>query len=147
MNEMPSIAARPFAFEYELESIGLVVIDMQPDFLEPGGFGAALGNDASLLAETVEPTAKLLALFRKRGWPIIHTREAHKPDLSNCPPAKRLRGDGDFLRIGDEGPMGRILISGEPGWRSCPRFSRTRARRYSTNPARVHSGRCPSTRY
>ena len=112
---MPSIAARPFAFEYEPESIGLVVIDMQRDFLEPGGFGAALGNDVSLLAERIEPTAKLLALFRERGWPVIHTREAHKPDLSDCPPAKRLRGDGDFLRIGDEGPMGRILISGEPG--------------------------------
>lgn len=111
---MAIIAARPYDFELPAGGVALVVIDMQRDFLEPGGFGAALGNDVGQLAPAIEPVAQLLAAFRKRGWPVIHTREAHKPDLSDCPPAKRLRGRGD-LRIGDAGPMGRILIDGEPG--------------------------------
>ena len=90
------------------------MIDMQRDFLEPGGFGAALGNDVSRLAPAVAPAARLIAAFRRHGFPVIHTREAHRPDLSDCPPAKRTRG-GAALRIGDVGPMGRILVAGEPG--------------------------------
>jgi biuret amidohydrolase len=92
----------------------LVVIDMQRDFIEPGGFGAVLGNDVSTLHAAIAPVARLLALFRARGWPVIHTRESHLPDLSDCPPAKRTRGKPG-LRIGDVGPMGRILVRGEPG--------------------------------
>jgi biuret amidohydrolase len=111
---MPSIAAKPYEYAFDPAHLALVVIDMQRDFLEPGGFGAALGNDVSRLAPAVAPIAALLAAFRKRGLPIVHTKECHRPDLADCPPAKRSRGNGK-LRIGDPGPMGRILIDGEPG--------------------------------
>ncbi|MDR3516083.1 MAG: cysteine hydrolase [Azospirillaceae bacterium] len=107
-------AARPYPYLAPAGAIALVMIDMQRDFLEPGGFGAALGNDVTLLAPCIEPAARLLAGFRRAGLPIVHTRECHRPDLSDCPPAKRGRGRGP-LRIGDPGPMGRILIAGEPG--------------------------------
>jgi nicotinamidase-related amidase len=112
---MPAVAAaRPFAFPFELKTIALVVIDMQRDFIEPGGFGATLGNDVTLLQGIVPATARLIAAFRQAGLPVIHTRECHRPDLSDLPPAKRDRGS-PALRIGDAGPMGRILIAGEPG--------------------------------
>lgn len=106
--------AQPFPYEFDPVKTALVVIDMQRDFIEPGGFGEALGNDVSLLEKVVGPCAQLLAACRKAGMLVVHTKEAHKPDLSDCPPAKRERGSCK-LRIGDEGPMGRILISGEPG--------------------------------
>jgi biuret amidohydrolase len=108
------ILALPSPFSFEPEGIALVVIDMQRDFIEPGGFGAALGNDVSILEAAIEPVARLLGLFRAKGWPVIHTRESHLSDLSDCPPAKRLRG-APGLRIGDAGPMGRILVRGQPG--------------------------------
>jgi biuret amidohydrolase len=112
---MPSIAdAQPYAYEFPLARVALIMIDMQRDFLEPGGFGAALGNDVSRLAPAIAPAARLIAAFRFRRLPVIHTREAHRADLSDCPPAKRTRG-GAKLRIGDAGPMGRILVQGEPG--------------------------------
>jgi nicotinamidase-related amidase len=111
---MMQVPARPYPFQLDPEHTALVVIDMQRDFIEPGGFGASLGNDVALLEAIIPATAELLALFRRQNWPIIHTREAHKPDLSDCPPAKISRG-GPGLRIGDTGPMGRILIAGEPG--------------------------------
>jgi nicotinamidase-related amidase len=109
-----AIAAEPYAFALDEACVALVVIDMQRDFVEPGGFGASLGNDVSRLEAIVPIVARLLALARKRGWRVIHTRESHRPDLSDCPPAKRLRGNAE-LRIGDAGPMGRILVQGEPG--------------------------------
>jgi nicotinamidase-related amidase len=90
------------------------VIDMQRDFLEPDGFGAALGNDVSRLSAAVVPTRRVLDAARRCGMTVIHTRECHLPDLSDCPPAKRARGNA-ALRIGDPGPMGRILVAGEPG--------------------------------
>ena len=108
------IAATPFPYSFAPGKTALVIIDMQRDFVEPGGFGASLGNDVSLLHSAIQPIADLLAAWRVRGWPIVHTREAHKADLSDCPPAKRLRG-APTLRIGDTGPMGRVLIRGEPG--------------------------------
>jgi len=108
------IPAKPFAYPLDPGRTALVVIDMQRDFVEPGGFGAALGNDVTRLQAIVPAVAALLALFRKKGWPVIHTRESHLPDLSDCPPAKRGRGKPS-LRIGDMGPMGRILVRGEPG--------------------------------
>lgn len=111
---MPSIAAQPYDYCFEPDRLALVVIDMQRDFLEPGGFGTALGNDVGLLAPIVPNVARLLGAFRSRGMAIFHTKECHQPDLSDCPPAKRLRGRG-ALRIGEPGPMGRILIAGEPG--------------------------------
>lgn len=111
---MLSIDALPYAYEFPLGRTALIVIDMQRDFLEPGGFGAALGNDVRRLAPSIAPTRALLDAFRARGLPIIHTQEAHRPDLSDCPPSKLERGRGR-LTIGDVGPMGRILVSGEPG--------------------------------
>jgi nicotinamidase-related amidase len=108
------VAARPYDFVLDPARAALVVIDMQRDFIEPGGFGDTLGNDVSRLRAIVPSVAALIALFRARSLPIIHTREAHRPDLSDCPPAKRLRG-APGLRIGDMGAMGRILIAGEPG--------------------------------
>ncbi len=108
------IDARPFAYDFDLASTALVLIDMQRDFIEPGGFGETLGNDVSLLAAIVPATQAVLAAWRQAGGLVVHTREAHRPDLSDCPPAKRLRGN-PTLRIGDEGPMGRILVAGEPG--------------------------------
>ncbi|MFP5472152.1 MAG: cysteine hydrolase family protein [Gammaproteobacteria bacterium] len=108
------IDAQPFAYDFDLASTALVLIDMQRDFIEPGGFGETLGNDVSLLAAIVPATQAVLAAWRRAGGLVVHTREAHLPDLSDCPPAKRLRG-APSLRIGDEGPMGRILVAGEPG--------------------------------
>jgi len=109
-----TVDARPFAFEMPPGRTALVIIDMQRDFIEPGGFGDALGNDVSLLDAAVAPTKALLSAWRTRGWPVVHTRESHAPDLSDCPPAKRERG-APTLRIGDAGPMGRLLVRGEPG--------------------------------
>jgi len=108
------IAARPFPFPLQPGRAALVIIDMQRDFVEPGGFGASLGNDVGLLAAAIEPTRALLDAWRAQGWPVVHTRESHLPDLSDCPPAKRDRGT-PALRIGDPGPMGRLLVRGEPG--------------------------------
>ena len=82
--------------------------------LSPGGFGEALGNDVSRLSAIIPATARLIGLFRAKGWPVIHTREAHRPDLSDCPPSKIARGDAP-VKIGEEGPMGRLLVAGEPG--------------------------------
>jgi nicotinamidase-related amidase len=106
--------ARPSPFTFEPSTTALLVIDMQRDFLEPGGFGEALGNDVSQLRRTIEPTEALLRACRATGLPVIHTREGHLPDLSDCPPAKLTRGKPS-QRIGDPGPMGRILIRGEYG--------------------------------
>lgn len=108
------IDARPYSYALSERPPALVIIDMQRDFVEPGGFGDALGNDVSRLQACVPVIARLLAVARRLGLPVIHTREAHKPDLSDCPPSKRLRGDCR-LRIGDVGPMGRLLVDGEPG--------------------------------
>jgi nicotinamidase-related amidase len=111
---MGVIRARPFDFVFDRGTVGLVVIDMQRDFVEPGGFGASLGNDVSLLRAIIPTTRRLIDGFRGAGLPVIHTRECHRPDLSDLPPAKRDRGN-PALRIGDAGPMGRILIAGEDG--------------------------------
>jgi nicotinamidase-related amidase len=112
---MPTIAAaRPYPYPFPREHFALLLIDMQRDFIEPGGFGSALGNDVARLGAIVPPAARLLEGFRHAGLLVCHTKEAHRPDLSNCPPSKLRRGNA-ALRIGDRGPMGRILISGEPG--------------------------------
>src|SRR5439155_24447536 len=111
---MPSIAAQPYDYVFDPARLALVIIDMQRDFIEPGGFGAALGNDVRRLAPIVPTVAKLLGAFRELGLTVVHTKECHRPDLTDCPPAKRNRGGGS-LRIGDRGPMGRILVEGEPG--------------------------------
>nr|WP_186329759.1 cysteine hydrolase [Variovorax boronicumulans] len=109
-----AVQARPFDFPFDLATTALVIIDMQRDFIEPGGFGASLGNDVSLLEAIVPACRRTLQAWRAAGGLVLHTREAHRPDLRDCPPAKRLRGN-PHLRIGDVGPMGRVLVSGEPG--------------------------------
>ena len=111
---MPEVAARPYAYSFEPAATALVVIDMQRDFIERGGFGDALGNDVSRLAAIVPTVKDLLAWARGHGIRVVHTREGHRPDLADCPPAKRERGRLK-LRIGDAGPMGRILVDGQPG--------------------------------
>lgn len=108
------LSAEPSPVEVTWSKTALVIIDMQRDFLEPGGFGETLGNDVSQLASAVKPCADVLDAFRKAGLLVIHTREGHLPDLSDAPPAKIERG-APSLRIGDPGPMGRILIRGEAG--------------------------------
>jgi nicotinamidase-related amidase len=92
----------------------LIIIDMQRDFLQSGGFGEALGNDVSRLRVAVQPIQQVLAVARKAGLLVIHTREGHRPDLTDAPPLKVDRGDPK-TRIGALGPMGRILVRGEPG--------------------------------
>ena len=111
---MPEIAARPYPYSFEPASTALLVIDMQRDFVERGGFGEALGNDVSRLTAVVPTVRDLLGWARLHDLRVIHTREGHRPDLGDCPPAKRQRGR-PALRIGDKGPMGRILVDGEPG--------------------------------
>ena len=119
---MIDIAATPFPYPFAPGRTALVIIDMQRDFVEPGGFGASLGNDVSLLHAAIGPIQRLLTGWRTRGWPVVHTREAHLADLSDCPPAKRLRGEPS-LRIGDPGKMGRLLIRGEPGTSIIPQLA------------------------
>lgn len=111
---MAEIDALPFKFTFDPTTTALIVIDMQRDFIEPGGFGESLGNDVNRLAAIIPNVGRLLEICRKASIAIVHTQECHRPDLSDCPPAKRLRGNPS-LRIGDEGPMGRLLIAGEPG--------------------------------
>ena len=105
------VPAKPGPFAFDPETTALVIIDMQRDFLEPGGFGSALGNDVSLLSSAIEPLQKVLAAARELGMTVIHTREGHRPDMTDCPPAKFARGEF----IGTDSPKGRILIRGEYG--------------------------------
>jgi nicotinamidase-related amidase len=111
---MPAIDAEPYEFSFDPARTALLIIDMQRDFLEPGGFGEMLGNDVSQLRRTIEPNRRVLAAWRAAGLLVIHTREGHRPDLADLPPAKRIRGRSATC-IGDAGPMGRILVRGEPG--------------------------------
>ena len=116
-----AVAAEPEPIMVDFDRTALVIIDMQRDFLEPGGFGETLGNNVSLLDAAVGPCRAVLDAARQAGILVIHTREGHKPDLSDAPPAKIDRGEPS-LRIGAPGPMGRILIRGEPGHDIIPRL-------------------------
>ncbi len=111
---MAKVKAEPYEFEFEPRSCALVIVDMQRDFVDPGGFGEALGNDVSLLRKAIKPTQTVLEAARRKKMLVIHTREGHRPDLSDLPQSKKLRG---HLKtgIGDKGPMGRILVRGEYG--------------------------------
>jgi nicotinamidase-related amidase len=117
-----TIKATPFDFPMKRNALALIVIDMQRDFAEPGGFGESLGNDVSRITKIIPTVKRLIEGFRAAGLPVIHTMECHKPDLSDLPPAKRNRGNPS-LRIGDMGPMGRILIAGEPGTAILPELA------------------------
>jgi nicotinamidase-related amidase len=109
-----TIVAEPYPFAFMPAACALLIIDMQRDFLEPGGFGEMLGNDVSQLRRTIKPNQRLLAAWRARRLQVLHTREGHRPDLADLPPAKKIRGRGKKC-IGDPGPMGRILVRGEDG--------------------------------
>ena len=109
-----NIEAEPYSFELTPSKCALLIIDLQRDFMEPGGFGEMLGNDVSQLRRVIEPNQRLLGAWRAAGLPVIHTREGHRADLSDLPPAKKVRGKGKTM-IGDPGPMGRILIRGQLG--------------------------------
>jgi biuret amidohydrolase len=109
-----AVAAAPASFSLDPGAAALLVIDMQRDFLEPGGFGESLGNDVGVLRRTIDPLRRVLQATRDAGLAVVHTREGHLPDLSDCPPSKLNRG-APSLRIGDPGPNGRVLIRGEYG--------------------------------
>lgn len=117
-----TLHAQPFDYRYDLAHSALVIIDMQRDFVEPGGFGESLGNDVTQLQAIIPTCQAVLSAWRHAGGLVVHTREAHAPDLTDCPPSKRLRGN-PRLRIGDSGPMGRILIAGEPGNQIIPQLA------------------------
>ena len=117
-----SVPAVPYDFELDPESTALVIIDMQRDFVEPGGFGEALGNDVTRLQAVIPPLRRVLDAARRADMLVIHTREGHAPDLSCCPPSKLERGRG-ATRIGDRGPMGRILVRGEHGHEIVPELA------------------------
>ena len=114
MSAIQILEADPYPLSFTLAKTALLLIDMQRDFLEPGGFGELLGNDVSLLRRTIEPCQAVLKAARSAGLTIIHTREGHRPDLTDAPPSKLARGNLD-AGIGDDGPMGRILVRGEIG--------------------------------
>ncbi|WP_374319140.1 cysteine hydrolase family protein [Aquabacterium sp.] len=117
-----TVKAQPFDFALDMAHAALVIIDMQRDFVEPGGFGETLGNDVTRLQAIVPTVQRVLEAWRQAGGVVVHTREGHAPDLHDCPPAKRLRGQPS-LRIGDVGPMGRILIQGEAGHAIIPELT------------------------
>jgi nicotinamidase-related amidase len=114
MNQTVTVEAEPYPFEFVPLQCALLIIDMQRDFLEAGGFGDMLGNDVSQLRRAIAPNRQLLAAWRAAGLRVMHTREAHRPDLTDLPPTKKRRGRSKTC-IGDSGPMGRILVRGEPG--------------------------------
>jgi nicotinamidase-related amidase len=109
-----AVPAVPYDFELDPRTTALVIIDMQRDFLEPGGFGSMLGNDVTLLQSTIAPLQEVLAAARATGMAVVHTREGHRPDLADAPPAKLARGHLS-CGIGDPGPFGRVLVRGEHG--------------------------------
>jgi nicotinamidase-related amidase len=109
-----SIPAEPYDFAFDPAATALLIIDMQRDFVDSGGFGELLGNDVAPLRKVIAPIRRVLEAWRARGLLSIHTREGHRPDLSDCPPAKRARGKLE-IGIGDVGPLGRVLVRGEWG--------------------------------
>jgi len=111
---MTTVPAAPFPFTFDPAHVALLCIDFQRDFMEAGGFGESLGNDVSRLRTTIEPTRRVLDAARQHGWTVIHTREGHRSDLTDLFPSKRDRGNPS-LRIGEEGPMGRLLVRGSDG--------------------------------
>ena len=133
------IEAEPYPFEFHPAHCALLIIDMQRDFLEPGGFGEMLGNDVSQLRRTIEPEQEAAGGVARGRAATIHTREGHRPDLADLPPTKRIRGRGK-KNIGDAGPMGRILVRGEEATISSP----SSIRRGRAGDRQAGQGRVPS---
>ena len=119
---MATVDAEPYGFDFEIPTTALLMIDFQRDFVYPGGFGEALGNDTSPLLKALPPAERVLKACRAAGMFVIHTREGHRPDLSDLPPAKKVRGRGK-ITIGDEGPMGRLLVRGQRGHEIVPELA------------------------
>ena len=117
------IPAHPYPFTCQADHTALLIIDMQQDFLAPGGFGEMLGNDMSVIRQCIPPNQHLLDAFRDRGLFVLYTREGHRPDLSDCPPSKLRRSQRQGAAIGDQGPMGRLLIRGEEGHAIIPELT------------------------
>ena len=111
---MKTVDARPYPYRFDPARTAVLLIDMQRDFLDAGGFGAMLGNDVTPLRRIVPACVQLLVMARRHGLKIVHTQEAHDPQLADCPPSKKARG-GLICGIGDEGPLGRVLVAGEAG--------------------------------
>lgn len=114
MDPTVMVGAEPYEFAFQPTSTALLIIDMQRDFVMPGGFGELLGNDVSKVRPAIEPTRRVLEAWRAKRFQVLHTREGHRPDLSDCPPSKKARGKLK-VGIGDVGPMGRVLVRGEHG--------------------------------
>ncbi|HPM50958.1 MAG TPA: isochorismatase family cysteine hydrolase [Rhodoglobus sp.] len=117
-----TVPAEPYGFAFDPKKVALLCIDFQRDFMETGGFGESLGNDVSTLRGSIKPTRAVLDMFREKGWMVIHTREGHREDLADLFPAKRDRGN-PTLRIGDDGPMGRLLTRGSAGHEIIPELA------------------------